>query len=93
MTLLLERPTRPEYSPVAASATVVAIHTTSATINHVPLVDIELVVVLPTGRVLPVATSVAVEPCYLNLLRHGAKVPVRIDPDLPTSLRIQWHAL
>lgn len=91
MTMLAEAPVRSSYAPVAARATVSRFLVTGAMMGGMPHVELDLVVILPDGGVAFVHSSTTVPCSELSRLRHGLGLSVRLDPDLPTSLRIDWR--
>lgn len=88
----LAPPLRGQYAPLAARATIATARITGASLGGMPLVDFEFIVRLPNGRVVRVDSSMTVPCAEINRLSRGTTLPVRLDPDLPTSLRIDWRA-
>lgn len=70
---------------VTTRATVVRVQDTGTVVNTQPVVEAELMVLLPTGVPVQVTRSVAVSPLHLHRLQPGRQVDVRLDPADPQN--------
>lgn len=75
---------------IEAAATVTQFVPTGMVIAGRPVIELNLVVVLPGGIPLPVAHSTAIDPAQASRLVPGARIVVTLDPADPASLRIDW---
>jgi len=75
---------------IEAAATVTEFVPTGMVIAGRPVIELQLVVVLPGGIPLPVAHSTAIDPAQASRLVPGARIVVTLDPSDPASLRIDW---
>ncbi len=70
---------------ITASATVAATRDTGVLVNDMPSVEVDLVVLLPTGVPVQVTRSLRVSPLHLYRLQPGRQVDVRLDPADPQA--------
>jgi len=75
---------------IEAAATVTEFVPTGMVIAGRPVIELQLVVVLPGGIPLPVAHSTAIDPAQASRLVPGARIVVTLDPSDLASLRIDW---
>jgi hypothetical protein len=75
---------------VAATAIIAAVAQTSMTINSQPSLRIDLTV-MPDGRPpYPATVTAVVQQLYLAKAVPGRSVPVKVDPQDPGSIWIDW---
>lgn len=79
-----------EVGRIEAPATVTQFVPTGLVIAGRPVVELQLVAVLPGGVPMPVAHSTAIDPAQASRLVPGARIVVTLDPADPASLRIDW---
>jgi hypothetical protein len=79
-----------EARRVDAVATIVATRNTGMVVNLQPMVDIDLMVMLPSGVPIPVTTTLMISPAYLGRIVPGGQLQVTIDPTIPASVRVDW---
>ncbi|MCU1509626.1 MAG: hypothetical protein JWQ12_1891 [Glaciihabitans sp.] len=79
-----------EARRVLATATVSAARPTGLMVNFQPSVEIDLLVMLPSGAPMPVSTTVVVSQLNLTKVQPGTRLAVSIDPSEPASVRIDW---
>jgi hypothetical protein len=70
---------------VTAQATIVRAQDTGVLVNGMPTVEVELMVLLPTGVPAQVTRSVTASPLHLHRLQPGRQVDVRLDPADPQN--------
>lgn len=70
---------------VTAQATVVRARDTGVLVNGMPTVEVELMVLLPTGVPAQVTRSLTASPLHLHRLQPGRQVDVRLDPADPQN--------
>lgn len=75
---------------IEVAATVTQFVPTGMVIAGRPVIELNLVVLLPGGIPLPVAHSTAIDPAQASRLVPGARIVVTLDPADPASLRIDW---
>jgi len=76
---------------VSAMATVTAARQSGAMINFAPVVEVDLLVMLPSGVPVPVTIAAPVQPIQLAALQPGRQVTVSLDPAQPaTTTSIDW---
>lgn len=68
---------------VTTAATVTATRDTGVIMNGQPTVEVDLMVLLPTGVPVQVTRSLTVSPLHLYRLQPGRQVDVRLDPADP----------
>jgi hypothetical protein len=81
-----------EARRVLATATVSAARQTGAMVNFQPAIDLDLMVMLPSGAPLPATTTIVVNQLNMMKLQPGTRLAVSIDPTLPASVRIDWNS-
>jgi len=86
----LDGPVDGRVERIEAAATVTQFVPTGMLIAGRPVIELNLVVVLPGGIPLPVAHSTAIDPAQASRLVPGARIVVTLDPSDPASLRIDW---
>jgi len=74
---------------VEAEGIVLSARLTARVIEGVA-VELWLAVTLPSGARMPVAFSSVIARPDRARVRPGAALPVALDPDRPSSLRIDW---
>jgi len=73
-----------------ARATVVSIHTTGSVINGRPVLRLELSVTVE-GKPAYAAKARTAPPSHLvGMLRPNVSLPVKVDPDRPERLMVDW---
>ncbi|MDO8390106.1 MAG: hypothetical protein Q7V57_06430 [Actinomycetota bacterium] len=75
---------------VDAFATVTTAQQTGAMMNFNPVVDLDLLVMLPSGVPMPVRRQEVVMQMYLSRCQPGSRLKVKVDPANPTGLWIDW---
>ncbi len=75
---------------VAATATIISTRQTGALVNFNPVVDLEMLVILPGGVPMPVARRETVQQVHLGRCQPGLQLNVKIDPTNADSLWIDW---
>lgn len=74
----------------AAVATITSARQTGAQINFNPVVELELLVMLPTGVPMQVTRQEPVQQLHLGRCQPGLRLNVRVDPNDTNSLWIDW---
>jgi hypothetical protein len=76
---------------VDATATIAAVRQTGAMVNYQPTVEVDLTV-LPEGGLppYPVTVKQVIPQIHLAQAQPGASVHVKVDPDNPASVWIDW---
>lgn len=77
---------------VDAVALVTGARQTNALMNHDPMVEIDLLVTMPTGAQIPVRRTEIVPLLHLARVQVGARLLVRVDPADANTLWINWSA-
>lgn len=77
---------------VDAVATVTGARQTNALMNHNPLIELDLLVTMPSGVPVPVRRSEIVPLLHLPRAQVGQQVRVRVLPDDATTIWINWSA-
>jgi hypothetical protein len=80
-----------EARRVEATATVNSAKHTGMVINWDVMVEVSLLVMLPSGIPLPVTTTMLVPQLNLSRLQPGTQLNVTIDPETPASVRVNWN--
>jgi hypothetical protein len=79
-------------SGVDATATITGVQQTGAMVNYQPTMQIEMTV-LPDGLPpYPASVTQVVEQHFLVKAVPGASVPIKVDPNDPGSIWINWAA-
>lgn len=63
---------------------------TNALMNHNPMVELDLLVTMPSGVPVPVRRTQVVPLLHLSRVQVGSRLAVRVDPNDPSTLRIAW---
>ncbi len=74
-------------------ATIEAVSDTGVTVNDNPMVKLELQVSISGRSPYRVSRRATVPRLAAGLVTPGASVPVRVDPEDPDELRIEWNGL
>jgi hypothetical protein len=77
---------------IPAAATITSAQPTGAMINFSPTYQVELLVMLPGRPPTPVTRTEIIPPLFLSRAMPGQSVTVRVMPDDPTDLYIDWAA-
>jgi len=80
-----------EARRVDATATVTSAMQTGMVVNWDVMVQVSLLVMLPSGIPLPVTTTLLVPQLNLARLQPGSTLPVSLDPGTPASVRVEWN--
>ncbi|MDO8364973.1 MAG: hypothetical protein Q7V88_18930 [Actinomycetota bacterium] len=75
---------------VDAIATVTSATQTGAMMNYNPVVDLELLVMMPNGVPMPVRRQETVQQLNLMRCQPGSRLRVKVDPSNPAGLWIDW---
>ncbi len=75
---------------VAAIATITAARQTGALINFNPVVELDLMIMLPSGVPMQVTRQEPVQQLQLARCQPGSRLNVRVDPTNANSLWIDW---
>lgn len=78
---------------VPATATVTAAVQTGAMINFAPAYQVDLLVMMPGGGPMPVRRTEVIPPLYLSRAMPGQLVGVRVMPNDPSDVYIDWAAV
>jgi hypothetical protein len=81
-----------EARRVPATATVNSATQTGMIVNWNVMVEVTLLVMLPSGVPLPVTTTLLVPQLNLSRLQPGSQLSVTIDPVVPVSVRVDWNS-
>jgi hypothetical protein len=63
---------------------------TNALMNHNPMVELDLLVTMPSGVPVTVQRTQVVPLLHLSRVQVGSRLAVRVDPNDPSTLRITW---
>lgn len=74
-------------------ATIEAVSNTNVTVNDNPMVKLELAVQVSGRSPYRLSKRATVPRLAAGLLAPGATVPVRVDPEDPDEMRIEWNDL
>lgn len=77
---------------VDAVATVTTARQTGALVNHNPVIELGLIVMMPTGVPVPVTIHQTVQMLHLARAQIGTRLPVKVDPADANSVWIDWDA-
>ncbi len=77
-------------SGVAATATITAARQTGALINFNPVVELDLLVMLPSGVPMQATRQEPVQQVHLGRCQPGMRLNVKVDPTNANSLWIDW---
>lgn len=75
---------------VEAVATVTSAHQTGAMMNYNPVVQLELMVMMPSGVPTPVSRQEMVMQLHLSRCQPGQRLRVKVNPANPNDLWIDW---
>jgi hypothetical protein len=75
---------------VATTATITGARQTGAMLNFNPVVELDLLVMMPSGVPMPVIRQETVMQVYLGRCQPGLRLNVRVDPANPNGLWIDW---
>lgn len=75
---------------VDAVATITTARQTGAMMNFNPVVDLELMVMMPSGVPMPVHRQEMVMQLHLARCQPGQRLKVKVDPTNPEALWIDW---
>lgn len=73
-----------------AVATITAARQTGAMMNYNPVVELELLVMMPTGVPMPTTRQEVVQQIHLGRCQPGLRLNVKVDPADVNSLWIDW---
>lgn len=76
---------------VDATATITAARQTGAMMNFNPVVELDLLVMMPSGIPMPVTRQETVAQLHLARCQPGANLRVKVEPNNPNSLWIDWN--
>ncbi|MBU1586315.1 MAG: hypothetical protein KKH51_00015 [Actinobacteria bacterium] len=74
-----------------ATATLTASRPTGAQVNGALIVELDLLVMLPSGIPVPVTQTAIVPATAVGLLHPGARLAVSLDPAVPATLAVDWN--
>ena len=77
---------------VDATATITAARQTGAMMNYNPVVELDLLVNMPSGIPMPVTRQETVMQIHLARCQPGANLKVKVEPNNPNSLWIDWNS-
>ena len=76
---------------VDATATITAARQTGTQVNFNPVVELDLLVMMPSGIPMPVTRQEAVPQLNLARCQPGANLKVKVEPSNPNGLWIDWN--
>ena len=76
---------------VDATATITAARQTGTQMNFNPVIELDLLVMMPSGIPLPVTRQETVAQLHLARCQVGANLRVKVEPNNPNSLWIDWN--
>jgi hypothetical protein len=76
---------------VATTATVTGARQTGAQLNFSPVVELDLLVMMPSGVPMPVTRQEAVMQIHLGRCQPGSRLKVYVDPANPGNLCVDWN--
>ena len=77
---------------VDATAMITGVTQTGAMVNFQPTLQIEMTVMRAGSPPYPASVTQVVEQVFLTKAVAGASVPVKVDPEDPNSIWINWAA-
>ena len=77
---------------VDATATITAARQTGAMMNYNPVVELDLLVNMPSGIPMPVTRQETVMQIHLARCQPGANLKVKVEPNNPNGLWIDWNS-
>jgi hypothetical protein len=75
---------------VDGTASISAVRNTGSLVNYSPVLELDLVVMLPGRPPIPVTRRELVEQMFLGKAQPGNTLRVRANPDDPTELLLNW---
>ena len=75
---------------VDAVAVITGVRQQTTILNHSPLVELDLLVTMPSGVPVPVTRSEVVSLIHLSRAQVGTRLSVRVDPTDPSAIWINW---
>ncbi len=79
-----------EARRVDATATVNSAHHTGMVVNWDVMVEVNLLIMLPSGIPMPATTTILVPQLNLARLQPGSQLFVSVDTANPASVRVDW---
>ena len=76
---------------VDATATITAARQTGTQMNFNPVIELDLLVMMPSGIPMPVTRQETVAQLHLARCQVGANLRVKVEPNNPNSLWIDWN--
>jgi hypothetical protein len=77
---------------VDATATITSARQTGAMMNFNPVVELQLLIMMPNGVPMPVTRQETVMQIHLARCQPGANLKVKVEPANPNSLWIDWNS-
>ncbi len=78
---------------VETTATVVGSRQTGAVVSFNPVIDLDLLVMMPGGAPRPITRREVVAQLHLVKAQPGTRLRVKVDPNDVTRLWIDWHTI
>jgi hypothetical protein len=78
---------------VEATATVVASRPTGTVVSFNPVIDLDLIVMMPNGVPRPVTRREVVAQLHLTRAQPGIRLRVKVDPSDVARLWIDWNTI
>jgi len=75
---------------VPAIATITSARQTGMIVNFNPVVELQLMVMLPSGVPMPVTRQETVQQLHLGRCQPGLRLNVKVDPQDANSIWIDW---
>ena len=75
---------------VAAVATITSARQTGMIVNFNPVVELQLMIMLPSGVPMPVSRQETVQQLHLGRCQPGLRLNVKVDPTDANSVWIDW---
>ena len=76
---------------VDATATITAARQTGTQMNFNPVIELDLLVMMPSGVPMPVTRQETVAQLHLARCQVGGNLRVKVEPNNPNSLWIDWN--
>ena len=76
---------------VDATATITAARQTGTQMNFNPVIELDLLVMMPSGIPMPVTRQETVAQLHLPRCQVGSNLKVKVEPSNPNSLWIDWN--
>ncbi len=77
---------------IDATATINGVRQGGGQVNYQPILELDLLVIAPGRPPIPVTLSQVVEQIYLAKAQIGGRVAVKVDPNNPQQVWINWAA-